>query len=111
MIYYNFDKYDIREDAKIELDKIVKIMTDNPDVEIELGSHTDCRGSWKYNSKLSKKRAKSAASYISSRISGPSRITSKGYGESKLVNDCKCSSKCSAEDHQKNRRTEFIIVQ
>ena len=110
MIYYNFDKYDIRDDAKVELDKIVKVMTDNPEVKIELGSHTDCRGSSSYNMRLSKKRAKSAADYISSRITNPSRITSKGYGESKLVNDCNCSSKCSKEDHQVNRRTEFIIV-
>jgi len=110
MIYYNFDKYDIREDAKVELDKIVKVMNENPEVKIELGSHTDCRGSSSYNLRLSKKRAKSAASYISSRISNPSRISSKGYGESKLINDCNCRSKCSKESHQENRRTEFIIV-
>ena len=110
MIYYNFDKYDIREDAKVELDKIVKVMNENPEVKIELGSHTDCRGSSSYNLRLSKKRAKSAASYISSRISNPSRITSKGYGESKLINDCNCRSECSKEAHQENRRTEFIIV-
>ncbi len=110
MIYYNFDKYDIREDAKEELDKIVAGMNANPEVKIELGSHTDCRGSSSYNMRLSKKRAKSAADYISSRITNPDRITSKGYGESKLVNDCNCSSECSKEDHQINRRTEFIIV-
>ena len=110
MIYYNFDKYDIREDAKVELDKIVKVMNENPEVKIELGSHTDCRGSSSYNLRLSKKRAKSAASYISSRISNPSRISSKGYGESKLINDCNCRSECSKEAHQENRRTEFIIV-
>jgi len=111
MIYYNFDKYDIREDAKVELDKIVKVMNENPDVKIELGSHTDCRGSSSYNLRLSKKRAKSAAKYISTKISNPNRISSKGYGESKLINDCNCTSKCSADDHQQNRRTEFIIVQ
>ena len=110
MIYYNFDKYDIREDAKIELDKIVSAMNANPDVKIELGSHTDCRGTKSYNMSLSKKRAKSAADYISSRITNPSRITSQGYGESKLINNCDCSSRCSAKDHQANRRTEFIIV-
>jgi outer membrane protein OmpA-like peptidoglycan-associated protein len=110
MIYYNFDKYDIREDAKDELDKIVTVMNANPEVKFELGSHTDCRGSSSYNMRLSKKRAKSAADYISSRITNPDRITSKGYGESKLVNDCNCSSECSKEDHQINRRTEFIIV-
>jgi outer membrane protein OmpA-like peptidoglycan-associated protein len=111
MIYYNFDKYDIREDAKVELDKIVKVMNENPDVKIELGSHTDCRGSSSYNLRLSKKRAKSAAKYISSKITNPNRITSKGYGESKLINGCNCTAKCSADDHQQNRRTEFIIVQ
>jgi outer membrane protein OmpA-like peptidoglycan-associated protein len=109
MIYYNFDKYDIREDAKVELDKIVKIMNENPEVKIELGSHTDCRGSSSYNMKLSKKRAKSAATYIAERITNSERITSKGYGETTAVNDCKCSQ-CSKDEHQMNRRTEFIII-
>jgi outer membrane protein OmpA-like peptidoglycan-associated protein len=75
-----------------------------------LGSHTDCRGPSKYNLWLSKKRAKSASNYISARISNPDRISSKGYGESKLINDCDCRTKCSREAHQENRRTEFIIV-
>ena len=109
MIYYNFDKFDIREDAKVELDKIVKVMNENPEVKIELGSHTDCRGSWKYNSRLSKKRAKSAADYIAKRITNSDRIVSKGYGESQPVSDCKCAV-CSKEEHQLNRRTEFIII-
>ncbi|MBL6668401.1 MAG: OmpA family protein, partial [Crocinitomicaceae bacterium] len=109
MIYYNFDKYDIRDDAKVELDKIVKIMNENPEVKIELGSHTDCRGSWRYNSKLSKKRAKSAADYIAKKITNSDRIVSKGYGESQPVNNCKCAS-CSKDEHQKNRRTEFVII-
>jgi outer membrane protein OmpA-like peptidoglycan-associated protein/tetratricopeptide (TPR) repeat protein len=109
MIYYNFDKFDIREDAKVELDKIVKIMNENPEVKIELGSHTDCRGSWRYNSRLSKKRAKSAADYIAKRIINSERIVSKGYGESQPVSDCNCGA-CSKEEHQLNRRTEFIII-
>lgn len=109
MIYYNFDKFDIRDDAKVELDKIVKIMNENPEVKIELGSHTDCRGSSSYNMKLSKKRAKSAASYIAERITNSERISSQGYGESTAANDCKCSQ-CSIEENQFNRRTEFIIV-
>lgn len=109
MIYYNFDKFDIREDAKVELDKIVKIMNENPEVKIELGSHTDCRGSWRYNSRLSKKRAKSAADYIAKRIINSERIVSKGYGESQPVSDCNCRA-CSKEEHQLNRRTEFIII-
>jgi len=109
MIYYNFDKFDIREDAKVELDKIVKVMNENPEVKIELGSHTDCRGSSNYNSRLSKKRAKSAGDYIAKRITNSERIVSRGYGESQPVSDCKCDS-CSKEEHQLNRRTEFIII-
>ena len=89
-------------------------MNDNPDLVIELGSHTDCRASRSYNRSLSSRRAKSSAKYISSRITTPKRIYGKGYGESKLVNDCGCegsvTSDCSEEEHQANRRTEFKIV-
>jgi len=108
------DKSDIRTDAAIELDKIVKIMNDNPEIKIELGSHTDCRASKSYNASLSKRRAISSADYIKERISNPARIYGKGYGESQLVNDCGCegnvTSDCSEEEHQANRRTEFRIV-
>lgn len=114
-IYFDLDKSNIRPDAAIELDKIVKIMNDNPEMKIELGSHTDCRASASYNMKLSDRRAKSSAEYIRARISDPKRIYGKGYGESKLVNDCGCEgdvvSDCSEEEHQLNRRTEFVIVE
>lgn len=109
-IYFDLGRYSIRPDAAIELDKIVKIMNENPRMEIELGSHTDARGSSKSNLKLSEKRAKSSADYIKERISNPDRITGKGYGESKLINECSDGVKCTEEQHQKNRRTEFIIV-
>jgi outer membrane protein OmpA-like peptidoglycan-associated protein len=113
-IYFDLDKSDIRPDAEIELNKIVTIMNDNPTIKIELGSHTDCRGSASYNMSLSDRRAKSSAEYIRKRISDPSRIFGKGYGESKLVNHCECEgdtkSDCSEEEHQMNRRTEFIIT-
>ncbi len=113
-IYFDLDKSNIRPDAEIELNKIVAIMNDNPTLKIELGSHTDCRGSAAYNMSLSKRRAKSSADYIKKRISNPSRIYGKGYGESKLVNDCACEgeelSDCSEDAHQENRRTEFKIV-
>lgn len=113
-IYFDLDKSDIRPDAEIELNKIVAIMNDNPTIKIELGSHTDCRGSESYNISLSDRRAKSSADYIQKRISNPNRIYGKGYGESKLVNNCKCEgakvSSCSEEEHQANRRTEFRIV-
>lgn len=113
-IYFDLDKSDIRPDAQIELDKIVKIMNENPSIKIELGSHTDCRGSKAYNLSLSDRRAKASAEYIKKRIDDPSRIYGKGYGESKLINDCACEgrveSKCTEEEHQENRRTEFRIV-
>lgn len=113
-IYFDLNKYDIRPDAQVELDKIVKIMNENPGIEIELGSHTDCRGSQSYNLKLSDRRAKASAEYIRARISNPGRINGKGYGESKLINDCGCEGKvqsdCSDEEHQANRRTEFRII-
>ena len=114
-IYFDLDKSDIRPDAAIELDKIVKIMNENPTMRIELASHTDCRASKAYNQSLSDRRAKSSAAYIRQRITNPSRIYGKGYGESKLKNDCGCEgevvSTCSEAEHQANRRTEFTILQ
>lgn len=109
IIYYDFDKHNIRPDAKIELDRVVKAMNDNPTIKIELGSHTDSRGSADYNVALAQKRAESAAKYIQKRITNPSRLTFKGYGESKLKNKCSDGVECSAEEHQSNRRTEFLI--
>ncbi len=113
-IYFDLDKAFIRKDAAIELDKIVLIMNQNPYMVIELGSHTDCRASKAYNEKLSQKRAKASAAYIKKRIINPARIYGKGYGESVLKNDCGCEgdvvSTCSEEEHQLNRRTEFIII-
>ncbi len=111
LILYNFDKYDLRADAKDTLNKIVKVMNENPELKIELGSHTDCRGNDAYNQRLSEKRAKSAADYIAARISNSGRISYKGYGESKLKNKCDDGVKCSEAQHQMNRRTEFIIIE
>jgi len=113
-IYYDFSEYDIRPDAKSELDKIVKILNEYPTIVVELSSHTDCRATKDYNVNLSNQRSKAASNYIKSRISNPERITSKGYGETKLVNACECEgtvvSDCSDDEHQKNRRTEFRIL-
>lgn len=114
-IYFDFDKSDIRPDAAAELDKIVKIMMENPTINIELGSHTDTRGSDSYNMRLSDQRAKSSAAYIVSKGIAKDRITGKGYGETKLkVSDDEINKMKTKDDkeaaHQKNRRTEFIIV-
>jgi outer membrane protein OmpA-like peptidoglycan-associated protein len=114
-IYFDFDKFDIRPDAALELDKIVRVMLDNPDIKIELGSHTDTRGSDAYNLWLSDMRAKSSAEYIISNGISNDRIYGKGYGETKLiVTDATIGKKKAKADrerlHQLNRRTEFIIV-
>jgi outer membrane protein OmpA-like peptidoglycan-associated protein len=113
-IYFDLDKYDIRKDAEPELEKIIKIMNEHPDMVIELGSHTDCRHNKKYNQVLSNNRAKASADYIKKRITNPDRIYGKGYGESKLISNCECEGKvistCAEDEHQKNRRTEFIII-
>lgn len=109
-IYFDLAKWNIRADAAIELDKIVKMMNDNPEIVIELSSHTDSRASAKYNEQLSDKRAKSSAEYIVSKGISASRITGKGYGEYMLINKCADGVKCSEKDHQQNRRTEFKVV-
>lgn len=113
-INFDLNKYNIRPDAAVELDKIVAIMNTYPDMVVELGSHTDCRASQKYNLNLSDKRAKASAEYIKSRITKPERIYGKGYGESRLLNNCSCEgnveSDCTEEEHAQNRRTEFKAV-
>jgi peptidoglycan-associated lipoprotein len=113
-IYFDLDKWKIRPDAAVELDKIVSLMKDNPDIIIELSSHTDCRGDAGYNLTLSDKRAKASAAYIVSKGVRRGRIAAKGYGESRLLNDCTCQKKskadCSEEEHAKNRRTEFKVT-
>lgn len=113
-INFDLNKYIIRPDAAKELDKIVDVMNKYPYMVVELGSHTDCRASKAYNMKLSDKRAKASAEYIKKKITNPERIYGKGYGESRLLNDCECEgtvkSDCSEEEHEKNRRTEFKVI-
>ena len=111
-ILYDVAKYDIREDAAKELDKLIAFLTNNPGISIELGSHTDSRDSEANNLLLSTKRAESAVNYIVDKggiMKG--RITAKGYGESMLKNRCKDGVDCSEEEHQANRRTEIKILE
>ncbi len=112
--YFDFDKFDIRPDAALELDKIVTIMNAYPKLVIQLSSYTDCSASKEYNQTLSVKRAKSSLAYIQQRVTNPSRITGNGYGETKLRNDCDCQiaayKGCTDAQNQLNRRTEFIIL-
>ena len=109
-IYYDLDKADIRPDAAEELDKIVQFLSDNTQMNLELGAHTDARASTGYNLKLSQRRAESAVNYIIRRGITKDRIKPKGYGESQLINECSDGVECPEEMHQQNRRTEFKII-
>jgi outer membrane protein OmpA-like peptidoglycan-associated protein len=109
-IYYNLDKWDILPNSEIELNKLVKILIENPTIKVELGSHTDSRGSDSYNMSLSQKRSDSAVAFIVKNGVPKSKITAKGYGETKLVNKCVNGVICSDDEHRKNRRTEFKII-
>lgn len=109
-IYYDFDKYNIRKDAAVELDRVVEIMQKYPKMKIEMRSHTDSRGSDAYNAKLSQNRATSAAKYIVKEGIAQTRIAYKGYGETVPVNNCTNDAVCSEEEHQLNRRTEFKVL-
>jgi outer membrane protein OmpA-like peptidoglycan-associated protein len=111
-IYFDFDKSDIRPDAARELDKIIAVMNVNPTMVLELGAHTDCRGTDAYNVLLSKARMHASLQYIKDRINNPERITGFFYGKTRLINRCDCSEEppCTETEHQLNRRTEFIII-
>lgn len=108
-VYYDFDKAAIRPDAAVELDKLVAVLNDYPNMHIELGSHTDSRGNDAYNLKLSQARAESAVAYLIGKGIDKDRLSAKGYGETMLVNRCSNGVKCSEADHQANRRTEFKV--
>jgi outer membrane protein OmpA-like peptidoglycan-associated protein len=108
-IYYDFDLWNIRPEGKIELDKLVKYMKEHPSLPVELGSHTDCRGTDAYNVWLAEKRSQSCVNYIKSKGIPADKIIAKGYGEKQLVNECADGVKCSEEKHQLNRRTTLKI--
>ncbi len=110
-IYYDFDKWNIRKDAEHSLDSLISILKEYP-VSVEIGSHTDCRGSVEYNETLSQKRAESVVNYLIKQGIDPSRLTARGYGKSRLINHCNCDANviCTEAEHQANRRTEFTIT-
>lgn len=109
-IYYDLDESFIREDAKPTLNELVDLLKRNPSLNIQLSSHTDCQGGTNYNEKLSQRRAESAVQYLIQNGIDPARLTARGYGESLLANDCKCSD-CTPEEHQQNRRTTFLVLE
>jgi len=109
VIYFDFDKYEIQENAKIEIEKVVAFLESYPKINLFLKAHTDSQGAYKYNLILSEKRAQATKNYIISRGVSPYRVTIKSYGETKLVNECFNNVKCTKKQHALNRRTEFII--
>jgi outer membrane protein OmpA-like peptidoglycan-associated protein len=116
-IYYDFDKADLRPESKITLDTLYNILIENPTIIIELSSHTDARGTDAYNLNLSQKRAESCVNYlINDRGIPKERISAKGYGKTKPLDDCSKYKECPMDQsgdcpcHQLNRRTEFKIV-
>jgi outer membrane protein OmpA-like peptidoglycan-associated protein len=109
-ILFDLDKYDIKEIAKLELNKLVRFMKDNPNVKVEVGSHTDCRSSAEYNQTLSQNRANASVDYVVSQGIAKERITGKGYGESKLLNECADGVSCTEAQHSINRRTEMKVI-
>lgn len=110
MIYFDLDKFNIRPDAALDISKVVAVMKQYPTMKIEVASHTDSRASKSYNLILSQKRAQSTMDFMVKSGIDKSRLKAKGYGESQLVNKCADGVACSEEEHQQNRRSQFIIT-
>ena len=110
MIYFDLDKSNIRTEAALDLEKILDVLNQNPTMKLDIRSHTDSRASHQYNEALSDRRAKSTISWLIQNGVAKNRLTGKGYGETQLVNQCSDGVNCTEEEHQMNRRSEFIIT-
>jgi outer membrane protein OmpA-like peptidoglycan-associated protein/tetratricopeptide (TPR) repeat protein len=110
MIYFDLDKSNIRQEAALDLEKILDVLNQNPTMKIDIRSHTDSRQTFKYNEALSERRAKSTIKWLVKNGIASSRLTGKGYGETQLVNKCTDDVICNEEEHQLNRRSEFIVT-
>lgn len=109
IIHFDLDKSFIRHDAQVELEKLVVFLKKNPSLKVDIRSHTDSQASYTYNIGLSNRRAKSTLDYLVKRGIPKQNLTSKGYGETQLVNDCTNGVKCTDAKHEENRRSEFIV--
>jgi hypothetical protein len=109
-IKFDYNKANIRPDAAVELTKIVEVMREYPKMKIDIRSHTDSRGADSYNLKLSDRRAKATLEWIVKQGIDRKRLKAKGYGETRLVNGCSNGVPCTEEEHQENRRSEFIVT-
>jgi len=110
MIYFDLDKSNIRTEAALDLEKILAVLNDYPNMKLDIRSHTDSRASHQYNEALSDLRAKSTIQWLVKNGIAPNRLTGRGYGETELVNKCADGVPCTEEEHQANRRSEFIIT-
>ncbi len=110
-IYFDFDKYNIRKDSEVEVEKVIAAMEKYPSLKIKVNSHTDSRGRDSYNLWLSQKRAESTVNYMIAKGIVADRLQGEGFGETKLVNGCENGIRCSAKEHELNRRSEFIILE
>ncbi|WKL50502.1 OmpA family protein [Flavobacterium pectinovorum] len=110
IIYFDLDKSFIRTDASFELEKILAVLKQYPEMKIDVRSHTDSRQTAQYNIVLSNKRAKATIAWFVKKGISTNKLTGKGYGETQLVNKCSDDAVCTEEEHQLNRRSEFIIV-
>lgn len=110
MIYFDLDKSFVRKEAAFELEKILDVMKQHPNIKIDIRSHTDSRQTYAYNEKLSDRRTKATIAWLVKNGIAADRLTGKGYGETQLVNQCTDDVKCTEEEHQANRRSEFIIT-
>lgn len=110
-ILWDLNSAKLRDEAKKEIDVVLlSLLQTEPDVSIELSSHTDSRGSDEYNLALSQRRANSIKNYLVSKGISAKRIVSKGYGETRLLNNCSNGVQCSETEHQTNRRTEYRVL-
>jgi outer membrane protein OmpA-like peptidoglycan-associated protein/tetratricopeptide (TPR) repeat protein len=109
-IYFDLDKYDIRPDAALDISKVIGVLNQYPTMKLEITSHTDSRASKSYNLMLSQKRAQATMDFMIKSGIAKNRLTAKGYGESQLVNKCADGVVCTEEEHQQNRRSQFIIT-
>jgi len=109
-LFYDLNKSNIRADAALVLDNLAQILIENPEVRIEIGSHTDSRSAADYNMKLSQRRSESVMAYLVGKGIAASRLVAKGYGESQLINRCADGVDCPEEEHQVNRRTVIEIL-
>ena len=110
-IYFDLNKYDIRPDAEIEIQKVIVAMEKYPSLKIKVNAHTDSRGNDAYNLWLSQKRAEATVAYMINKGISPQRLAGEGFGEEKLLNECGNGVRCPREKHQLNRRSEFIILE